>query len=280
MKRARPAGIRIPDTGKSPALAAAEAYENFLVPALNTRPAAEIIKTGALQPGERILDVACGTGIVARLAVPCVAPGGCVTGVDIDPAMLAVAKSVVREQDGVTTSWHCASAHDMPFESGAFDAALCLQGLQYFPDCLAGLTEIRRALKSSGRFIGAVWSSIDDCKGQNALARALERRNIDTTTIHKAYSFGGSERLQELAVKAGFREAKVRSASLTSYFASAADFVEAFASGSLSSRVAISKVPADERREFLEEVQRELHQFEDGRGIALPLGYRVLIARP
>ncbi|MBI4205475.1 MAG: methyltransferase domain-containing protein [Betaproteobacteria bacterium] len=259
---------------------AAEAYEQFIVPALNAPLAADAVELAAPRPGERLLDVACGTGIVVRIAAPRVAPGGSIAGLDIDPAMIAVARSLVRGPDGVTLHWHCASAQDMPFASATFDVALCLQGLQYLPSCVAGLAEIRRVMKPGGRLVALVWSSLEDCKGQHALARALERRNVDAAAILKAYSLGDSDGIRALAAEAGFRDVEIRASYTTARFASVKHFVEAFAAGSLSSRAAISKVPEHQRSGFLEDIDRALRQYEDGNGVALPLGYLVMIARP
>lgn len=259
---------------------AAEAYEKLLVPALNGPLAEKLVEAAKLRPGERVLDVACGTGIVMRRAAPRLAPGGAITGLDLDPAMIAVAQSLVRVLDGVSVDWRCLSAQDMPLGNAAFDVVLCLQGLQYLPDCAAGLAEMRRVLKPSGRMLSVVWTTLEACKGQLALATALERRGIDVAPIRKAYSFGNPERVRKLASEAGFRSVETRTASSSARYASPTAFVDAFAAGSLSSRVAISKVPKAQRGEFFGEIEKALQQYSDGGGVALPLGYLVLEARP
>lgn len=249
------------------------------MPTLNTRLATEAVEQAALRPGEGVLDVACGTGIVVRLAWPRLAPGGRATGVDIDPAMIAVAATLAPSGNGVTVDWRCASALEMPFESGSFDAVFCLQGLQYLPDASSGMAEMCRVLKAGDRLLAAVWTSLDECKGQLALARALERRNIEAASIHKAYSFGNPGRISQLASQAGFRGVEIRTGLTAARFPSAAQFVEAFAAGSLSSRAAISKVPEGQRNEFMQEIVKELKPYEDNGGVALPLGYLMLVAR-
>lgn len=259
---------------------AAEAYEKFLVPTLNRPVAVEVVELAALRAGDQVLDVACGTGIVVRLAAPCVAPGGRVAGLDFDPAMIAVARTVVPEPPGVSVTWHCASAQEMPFESTTFDVAFCLQGLQYFPDCAAGLVEVRRVMKRGGRFLAVVWSLLAECKGQQAIAQALERRKVDVAPIRKAYSMGDSGQLRKLAGDAGFRGVDIRAGSTAARFTSVKQFVDAFAAGSLSSRAAISKVPEHQRSEFYNEVRETLRQYEDKDGVTLPLGYLVLVAHP
>ncbi|MGQ0523093.1 MAG: class I SAM-dependent methyltransferase [Betaproteobacteria bacterium] len=262
----------LPDT------TAAEAYEKYIVPALNARLAEEAVRAVALGPGERVLDLACGTGVVARIAAQKLSPGGSVAGLDFDPAMLAVASSSVSDCDGVRFEWHCASAQKMPFGNDVFDVALCLQGLQYFPDCVAALLEIRRVMNAGGRFVAVVWSSLEDCKGQLALSRALQRRDIDVASITKAYSMGEPEHIRKLCATAGFGDVDIHTGLTTSRFPSARHFIDAFAAGSLSSRAAIAKVREEERAAFYEEVDRELAQYEDADGIALPLGYLMLKA--
>lgn len=264
--------------GSFPDTTAAEAYERLIVPSLNARLAEEMVKLAAPRTGERVLDVACGTGIVTRLTAPRIAPKGCVAGLDLDPAMIAVARAVVGSPKGLNIEWYCASAQEMPLESATFDAALCLQGIQYFPDCTAGLSEIRRVMKPGGRLVAIVWSSLEDCKGQHALASALKRRNIDAASILKAYSLGDPGRIRELASAAGFRDVEITMSSMDAPFESVRHFIEAFAAGSLSSRAAISKIPASERDRFIQEVEQSLQPYVNGNGVALPLGYLTLKA--
>lgn len=269
----------MPEARKPLDTTAAEAYEKFLVPTLNAPVAVDIVELASPQPGEQVLDVACGTGIAVRLVAPHVAPGGRVVGLDIDHAMIAVAQSLAPSVPGVNVEWRCASAMEMPFETGSFDLALCLQGLQYLPNYAAGLAEIRRVLKSDGRLVAAVWRSLEECRGQRAIVQALVRRDVDVTLIRKAYSMGDPERVRKLAGDAGFRKLETRTASTTTRFASAKEFVEALAAGGPSSRLALSKVPGDQRSGFFEEIGAALRQYEDKNGLTLPLGYLVLVAR-
>ncbi|MGQ0523018.1 MAG: class I SAM-dependent methyltransferase, partial [Betaproteobacteria bacterium] len=138
------------ETAKSLDTTAARAYEKFLVPAFQGPQAFEAVGIASPQPGENVLDVCCGTGVAVRLALPRVAPGGRIAGLDIDPAMIELARSLASSSDDVLVDWHCASAQAMPFERGMFDLVFCLQGLQFLPDCTAGLAEIRRVMKPGG----------------------------------------------------------------------------------------------------------------------------------
>lgn len=130
---------------------APENYERFFVPAIGAPLANDLIKAAALRPGERVLDVACGTGVVARLASKSVGDAGTVAGLDIDPGMLAVARSTTPP--GMAIDWHEARAEAMPLPDASFDAVLCQMGLQFVPDKHAALSEMRRVLAPGGRMI-------------------------------------------------------------------------------------------------------------------------------
>ena len=112
---------------------AAEAYDTILVPEVFRSWAELLVQEAHVEKGMRTLDVACGTGVVARCAARICGPQGSSTGLDIDPAMIKVARAAaVRE--GLEIDYLCGSASELPFEASSFDAALCLHGLQYFPD--------------------------------------------------------------------------------------------------------------------------------------------------
>ena len=96
-----------------------------------------------------MLDVACGTGTVARLAAARVGSAGAVTGVDLTPGMLAVARRI--EAEGAPIDWQEASADRLPLPDASADVALCSLGLQFFPDRPAALREMRRVLIPGGR---------------------------------------------------------------------------------------------------------------------------------
>ena len=130
---------------------APENYERFFVPAIGRPLANDLVRVASLRPGERVLDVACGTGVVTRLAAERVGPGGMVAGLDINPGMLAVARSVTPPE--MEIEWYEASAESMPLPDGAFDVVLCQLSLQFVADRLRGLREMRRVLTAGGRVV-------------------------------------------------------------------------------------------------------------------------------
>jgi ubiquinone/menaquinone biosynthesis C-methylase UbiE len=122
-------------------------YERYFVPAIGAPLARELIELAQLRPSERVLDVACGTGVVARLAAEHVNGSG-VVGVDVNPGMLEIA----REAGGPTQiEWHEASAEALPFDDATFDVVFCQMGLQFFADKRGALREMRRVLRPGGR---------------------------------------------------------------------------------------------------------------------------------
>jgi SAM-dependent methyltransferase len=135
---------------KPTALNFAEKYEATLVPVIFQPWAHELIRRAMPVDGEHILDLACGTGAVSlEIAGAGVSPGS-LTGVDISPDMLAVARSKA-EAVGLTSEWLVADAAHLPFPDASFDLAFCQQALQFFPDRPAALGELRRILKPGGR---------------------------------------------------------------------------------------------------------------------------------
>src|SRR5215210_3877545 len=148
---------------------AAELYERYLVPAITSVWATDLVQRAALRPGERVLDVACGTGIVARLAAAQLGIDGAVVGLDLNTAMLAVARSLPPPA-GVAITWTEASVLAMPFPEATFDVVLCQLGLQFFPDRPQALQEMHRVLVPGGRLALNVYSAIERNPAPRALA--------------------------------------------------------------------------------------------------------------
>jgi ubiquinone/menaquinone biosynthesis C-methylase UbiE len=138
-------------------ISAMQNYEDVLVPRLFT-PWARLLLDGLqLQPGEAVLDVACGPGSVTRPAATAVGPGGRVTGVDLSPAMLAIARAKPVLSNAAPIDYHEATAEQLPVADADFDVAACQHGLQFFSNRAVALAEMRRALRADGRLGIAVW---------------------------------------------------------------------------------------------------------------------------
>ena len=131
---------------------AAETYQRHFVPAIAIPVSAGLLAVAELQPGERVLDVACGTGVIARRAAELVGPTGAVTGIDLSPDMIDVAKATPG-QAGAHIEWHVADAASLPLADAAYDVVLCQMGLMFMEDRLAALAEMRRVLTPGGRLV-------------------------------------------------------------------------------------------------------------------------------
>jgi ubiquinone/menaquinone biosynthesis C-methylase UbiE len=131
---------------------AAENYQRHFVPAIGEPASAVVLAAAALQPGERVLDVACGTGVVTRHAAELVGPSGTVTGVDVAPDMIDVARATPAP-DTPAIDWHVGDAMSLPFPDGGYDVVLCQMGLMFMEDRVAAIGEMRRVLAPGGRVV-------------------------------------------------------------------------------------------------------------------------------
>jgi ubiquinone/menaquinone biosynthesis C-methylase UbiE len=148
----------------------AEAYEQLLVPIVFKEWARRLVDMAQLRAGQHVLDVACGTGILARTAAERVIPGGSVSGVDINPAMLAVARRIAPEIE-----WWEGSAGALPYEDEMFDAVVSQFGLMLFAAPETALREMLRVLKTNGRLAVAVFDALDNQPAYATLADVFER---------------------------------------------------------------------------------------------------------
>lgn len=149
---------------------AADVYEEFFVPALFQGWAAPVCDAAGIGAGERVLDVACGTGVLSREALKRVGAEGLVVGLDRNEGMLEVAR---RTAPGV--DWRTGRAESLPFADGDFDAVACQFGLMFFEDRLASLSEMWRVTKPGGRVAVAVWDGLERSPGYAAVTALLDR---------------------------------------------------------------------------------------------------------
>jgi ubiquinone/menaquinone biosynthesis C-methylase UbiE len=255
---------------------AAEIYEQHLVPTVFGPWAADLIGAASPRTGERVLDVACGTGVVARLAAERVGAGGRVVGLDLNPGMLAVARAIASP---IPIDWREGSAVALPFEEGAFDLVLCQQGLQFFPDRPAALRETHRVLALGGRLGLATWRPMQHAPGFAALAEALGRRiGPDAAALMQApFSLGDAEELRSLVAGAGFRAVEIRPATKTLRFPSGDEFVQWYVAGSpLAGPVARADDRA--RAALVAEVRDLLQAHVSPEGLAFPIENHLTVA--
>lgn len=257
----------------------AQAYERHMVPGMFAHWAEFVVSLVAPQLGQHVLDVACGTGIGARVAARAVGSTGKVVGVDIDPGVIEVARGLAQGAD-TPIEWHCASALKMPFQDATFDLCLCLQGLQFLPDRPAGLVEIRRLLKPSGRLAASIWGPLDYNKGHHAVVQALEAQGVDASAAKRACSFSDPESIREAAARAGFSRIQLRTEDGVSHFRSLESFLSGMTVGSPSTRHAVALLSESGRDEFVKQVKVMLEPYVTSGELQYPMRTHVLLAQP
>ena len=193
---------------------AAETYERALVPAVFAAWAPLVVALADPRPGERVLDVACGTGVVTRLVAQRVGLAGKVVGLDLNPGMLAVAASSAANEPPTSApiTWQEGGATKMPLPDAAFDIACCQLGLQFFPDRPAALREMYRILVPGGRLALMVWRGIEHSPGFGILAAALARHvSAEAAGIMRApFALADAEELRGLIATGGFHDITIQ----------------------------------------------------------------------
>ena len=251
---------------------AAEIYERVMVPAFFAAWAADLATLARLGVGERVLDVACGTGVVAREAARRVGPTGTVTGLDLTPAMLTAARVAAA---GLSIEWRDGRADALPFPDGAFDVVLCQQGLQFFPDRHDALAEMRRVLVARGRLGLAVFCSSG---GHAALVPALAPYLGEASkTMMEPFSLPDGEALLSLVGGAGFSDVSLSRAVRPARFPS----TDAFLGFLLAGRIAplVSGLAPEARSSLARDAAAALRPFADGDGLAFDMESHLLTAR-
>jgi SAM-dependent methyltransferase len=259
----------------------AEVYEDFLV-RYQFRPFTEdLVARAAPRPGERVLDLACGTGIVARLVAPRVAPVGTVVGLDVNPAMLAIARGRAAAE-GAAVTWDEGSATTLPYGDGAFDLALCQQGLQFFPDQSAALSELHRTLAPGGRLLTSTWAPLDQSPAFAAYNRVAQA-HLGLAPCGPSFSLTDAERVRGLLMGVGFGSVEVAPVELTVTFPSLGEFVRRFVQSVAAVVPALAErgpeALAETARGIEEELRPQVRQYLDGGAFSSPLRTHVAAAR-
>jgi ubiquinone/menaquinone biosynthesis C-methylase UbiE len=245
---------------------APENYERFFVPAIGRPLAQQLVERASLRPGERVLDVGCGTGIVARLAAERIEPGGSVTGLDVNPGMLAVAKEVTPPD--VSAQWHQASADAMPLPDDGFDAVLCQMSLQFVPDRPRALREMRRVLAADGRCVlnlpGPMVPLFED------LAQSMARHVTPEAAgfVRHVFSLHDEGEIRALLEDAGFRELEVEAEERDLTLPAPRDFLWQYVAGTPLSSV-VQQAGQDASAALEEEVVAKWKAHVEGEGMTL-----------
>ena len=247
---------------------APELYERYAARYMLGPWAPGLVAQAHLKPGERVLDLACGTGLIARLVAPAVGVTGRVTGLDLNAGMLAVARALPAPP-GAPIIWVQGSALAMGFPDASFEVVLCQQGLQFFPDRPAAVREMHRVLVPGGRVALSVWSGVSPYHA--AVGEAL-RQHVGAGA---AASFSASRvvpdagELRRLVVEAGFRDVAIEPCVMNVRLPAVEGFVLSHLAATPVAS-AVAAVDSRARAALAEHVGRALRGYVDGDGLTLP----------
>jgi SAM-dependent methyltransferase len=245
-------------------ISAARAYEDLFVPALFRQWAPVLAKAAHISQGKRVLDVACGTGILARELAPQVGASGSVAGLDLLPGMLEIAKQLAP-----SIEWKQGTAEELPFPDQSFDAVVSQFGLMFFPERTKSLREMLRVLIPGGHLAVAVWDSLSNIPAISDEVALLERvaGQAAADALRAPFVLGNKADLEQLARDSGVSAPIVNTSTGTARFPSIRSLVEADLRGWLPVMGVLLEEQTIQR--VLGEADRALRAYADGNGRAV-----------
>jgi ubiquinone/menaquinone biosynthesis C-methylase UbiE len=250
----------------------AETYESYMVPPLFAPAARRLVDAAGPQPGERVLDVACGTGVVARHVAPRVGPEGEVVGLDLNPDMLAVARAAAA-REGLSVDWREGRAEALSFPDGGFNLVLCQFGLMFFADRQAAVAEMYRVLTDGGRVVLSVWQGLERHPFYRTLHEVIERQ-LGMSSLQDIFALGDADELRTLLRSAGFRDVEIEPVSLTARFPDPEGFLAGEIDVDTAAIPAMQHLDAAARREMTATIRGQmegpLRAVTDGDHVVIP----------
>jgi ubiquinone/menaquinone biosynthesis C-methylase UbiE len=175
--------------------------------------ARRMVELAEVRPGEKVLDIGCGTGAAALAAAEAVGAGGCAIGVDLAEEMMARAREKARERGLANVAFHPADAEHLPFASGSFDAVVSAASMFFLSDPAEGLHEWRRVLRPGGRLAFYVFGEAAFQPMSDLFEARLRRYGVSFPVPRRPFSwqrFTDPERCRAHAAAAGFEEISLR----------------------------------------------------------------------
>lgn len=257
---------------------APQIYEDQQVPSL-FRPLAELtLRHVDVPEGSRVLDAACGTGIVARLVAEKAGRPGTVMGIDLNAGMIEVAQQNAPGT-GADMKWRQGDVTALPFPNDSFDIAFCQQGLQFFPDKLGALMELRRVLASGGSMILTVWSEIPPLQAARAAALAKYVGAEVAKSSMAPFSFRDHDEIKALMVEADFQAIRMETLVVESRMGPGAEPIRrGLAAQPYSNDIA--KLDQVKQDTLVNEIVEALQKYRVDDGLAIPQETHLIQATP
>jgi len=234
-----------------------------------------LMRSASLAPGDHVLDVACGTGLVSFAAAKEVGPGGRVVGVDISGEMVVAARRKAEAYVVPQCTFERMDAEKLELPDASFDAALCALGLMYMPDPAQALREMRRVLKPEGRVSLAVWGERSRCGWAEIFP--IVDAEVDSDVCPLFFQLGGVGTLATLCLKMGYDSVEAHRIAVTLDYADADEMCRAnFVGGPVA--LAWSKFGPETRTRVCERFVTAMAPFRYSRGYRLPGEFVVVSA--
>ena len=252
-----------------------EIYEYGLVPAIFGPWSKRTVALAVPTAEDAVLDIACGTGVVTRLAAQYVGPGGSVVGLDANPGMIEVARSQSVNSD-ISIDWKVGDALMLPFPEATFQIVFCQGGLQFITDRLTVLREMYRVLKPQGKLALMVCQEIQHCPGFAIVTDTLARYTGWQTAalLRTPFTLGDAQVLRSLMAAAGFQNITIRPEVKSIHFPSPAAFTRYLITGSSIA----SQVDDATMTRLIADVEQEMQQFVKNGELSFPMGVNLAVA--
>ncbi len=253
-------------------------------------PFVDVLVEGAVKKGHSVLDVACGSGFAARAAYKIAGPGAHIVGSDLNPGMVAMAKSLGDEGHalrgkghalGHGICWQQASALELPFEDGQFDAVISQQGIQFFNDIAGGIKEMSRVLKKGGVLAATVWAPRAQSPYLDILFQLLNSHCNGDAKANSCWQVSGKGEISNWFSAAGVGEVNiqliervVQMPTITSYVK---DHLKALPPPSVGN---FFDLPEKEQNQMLHLLDNRLSQYSTSDGFDMPVSSYLVTVSP
>ena len=258
----------------------AERYQTILTPTILGPFARALVEFAALQESESVVDVGCGTGAAARYAAELVGAAGSVIGIDVNPGMLAVARSLPAGL-GATIEWREANVTNLPLPDDNVDVVLCAQTLQFLPAKQASLAEMQRVVKPNGRIVLSLWCDISENPYFDALVDTIAKQLGPETAVglQSAFALTDVNEIETLLDAAGSQQRISTTAQLNLPFPDLATFIPCHISATPMA-AGFDKATPNVQQTIIRDIVEQMKPYEKNGRHQIPFRSHLIMIKP
>ncbi len=258
---------------------AAERYQTVLTPTILGPFAQALVDFAAVQVGEQVVDVGCGTGAAARYAAEAASDTGQVAGIDVNASMIDVARSL-PVMAGAQIDWHVANAAEMPLDDQSVDVVLCAQTLQFLPEKQPSLAEMQRVVKANGRVAVSLWTPIEGNPYFYTLVETIARFVGPETAVglKAAFALSDSGEIYSRLNEAGFGQIEMHITQLDLPLPALTEFVPRHIQATPMA-AGFNLASEQVQQAVIQEVVEKLGQYEENGRIQIPFRSHMILCR-